>query len=404
MSSLIKRSMIKMLIIMSSLQLIAMPCLSYAYIIYYDYQESDLPQIINFLPSDDPLSPWDEQMAARWNIYADIFAKYSNRLTPYYNDGKSDQKGSVNDDEFKNYFGKSKGMEGALATTVREYNIFAWFPTSHVDIVYNSGYDQNWSTVRNNYYYLPGICLHELGHSIGLYENIGMTIMNVGFGTATGCLFPDDVKYLYDKFPNKSKVVTDMGVWAAYADDANAAQIAIITPNSVNAGDQISINRMYVGNLKNGSQSGTVVKIYLSEDQYISESDTLIGILTAQGSFSAASGGSYDISAHYFTIPQDTPSGTYYVGMIIYADGTSQDAITYNNTDFVWDPIIVTHLTPTPSPTPIPTPTRPVPSSLVANCSFELGTDTNPDNWTKVGTASMISRTSPMAYSGSHCV
>jgi len=307
---------------------------SKGYVIWFAYDESDLPHTLNMLSPSDLYGGYDEAMATRWNLYADIFNKWTNRLLPIFRDGYNDEVGLLNDSEFNSYFSTSSGWGGA-AVTVREWPPY-W---NGSDIAYDSG--TQWTTSETGSGKLfQGTALHELGHTIGLAHNFeAMSVMNYSQPkTIDAHLMPDDVRYLYDTFPNKAKSVTDMGVWAYTSSGYQAYAAATTTPSSVSPGGTIEVDGIYVGNLRNGTQSGAVIKFYLSTNTSISTSDTYIG----QVSFSdwgAAIGSTY--SNIVFSIPSTVAQGTYYVGMIIYANGSSTDSITYNNTAYLPTPITV---------------------------------------------------------------
>jgi len=306
------------------------------YNIWFAYDESDLPHTLNMLSASDPYAGYDEAMAIRWNLYAAIFNKWTLRYIPDYMDGKNDEVGLLNDAEYNSYFWQSDGWGGGAAVTVLEFLLSG----NTSDIAYNS--NTSWTISKTGSGLLfQCAALHELGHAIGLAHNFtDMSIMNYNQpNQIADHLMPDDVKYLYDTFPNKAKSVTDMGVWAYTSSGYRSYAEATATPSSVSPGDAIEVDGIYVGNLRNGTQSGTVIKFYLSTNTTITTSDTYIGQLSFSGYWTAAIGGIY--SNIVFSIPSTVVQGTYYVGMIIYANGSSTDSITYNNTAYLPTPLTV---------------------------------------------------------------
>lgn len=315
---------------------IAMSSVTEGYVVWFNYPESELPHILNVLDPSHTYGGLDEAMAARWNLYADIFMKWSTRRTPVFRNGYNDEVGFLNDSERNSYFSTTGGWAGSMATTVRE-----WTSGYTSDIAYNSG--SSWTSSETGTGNLfQGSALRQLGSAIGLRANYyEMSVMNWYHPkTIDAHLMPDDVKYLYDKFPNKAKMVTDMGVWAYSPSGYIDFSPATATPAAVSQGDRIRIDGFYVGNLRNGSQSNAVVRFYLSTNTTITDTfDTLIGTMLFTGDWPAAIGGIYnDIN---LTVPSTLSPGTYYVGLMVYANGSSQDSITYNNTAYLPTPIVV---------------------------------------------------------------
>lgn len=291
--------------------------------------ESHLPYNINNLSSASVYAPLVENMAARWNIYCDVFRIYVDRRTPGFNNGVNDQVGFLSDQGYADYFWFQGGWPAdAIGVTFPEYNILG--PTEHNDIAYKSG--ETWATSYDEDGKLfQGTAIHELGHGIGLDHNFNdMSVMNYGHPKVIDDhLMPDDLRYLYDRFPNRAKSVNDMGVWAYRSNGTKSFAAATVSPITPWQGDTIEIDGIYVGNLKNGTQSGAEVRFYISQDETITPSDLYIGKLTFAGDWPKATGGRYDNLV--FLVPWNTPTGVNYVGMIVYYNGTSTDSVTYNN-------------------------------------------------------------------------
>ena len=121
----------------------------------------------------------------------------------------------------------------------------------------------------------------------------------------------------------------DIGSWVnsntpsgfdAHALDANAA------PGTVTAGTSLSTLNYLVHNYSKASRSGRFnATVYLSSNDYISSYDTAISSHFFDWTFSPKS--SVRVNAVLPRIPTCTPSGTYYVGIIL----TTSDGNTSNN-------------------------------------------------------------------------
>ncbi|GAB4271780.1 MAG: hypothetical protein Kow0092_26640 [Deferrisomatales bacterium] len=292
-------------------------------------EESHLPYRINNLPSSSPFASAVQSMAARWNLYADLFRLSADRSDPGFNNGVNDQVGFLDDAGYAGYFWFQEGWDpDAIGVCFPEHNVLG--STEHNDIAYKAG--ETWALRPDEGGWLfPGTALHELGHGIGLDHNFNdMSIMNYNRPKPMGDhVMPDDVRYVYDRFPHRARAVADMGVWAYHVEGTQSFARAGVSPFTVWRGDTIEVDGIYVGNLKNGSQAGAEVRFYLSPDETITSSDLYIGRLAFAGDWPRATGGRYDDLV--FRIPPAAPLGLQYVGMLVYYDGVSTDSITYNN-------------------------------------------------------------------------
>ena len=107
---------------------------------------------------------------------------------------------------------------------------------------------------------------------------------------------------------------------------------------TIPAGGSVTTFNHLAANGTNGTDSDTYnYSIYLSTNDNITTSDTLLSNQNYTDSFSAVE--SFRVNANSFTIPSNTPQGTYYLG-VIYDNAT--DSNSANNDTDDWDTVEIT--------------------------------------------------------------
>lgn len=112
-----------------------------------------------------------------------------------------------------------------------------------------------------------------------------------------------------------------------------------VAPAAVNSGDTFTQADFLAANPTNGTENGTWdFKVYLSSDENITASDTLLSTMSFDRNFAAMS--SVRVSMHpNVTIPVNTPTGTYWVGVILDSATDGDDS---NNATHGWDATRIT--------------------------------------------------------------
>ena len=124
-----------------------------------------------------------------------------------------------------------------------------------------------------------------------------------------------------------------------------------VSPSTIKAGTSTTTLNHLGANGTNGTKNDTFVfDVRLSTNDLISTADTLLS--THQYSFNYPAVGSVRVNSSNVTIPENTPPGTYWVGMR-YASAT--DGSSGNNDSSDWDAhqITVTQETNAPNPNPM---------------------------------------------------
>lgn len=118
-----------------------------------------------------------------------------------------------------------------------------------------------------------------------------------------------------------------------------------VSPTGIQAGSTTSTQSVIIANRSRAADSRTwTVRVYLSTNDFISAGDTLLSTQTFTWSFSALS--TVRLNMAPLTIPANTPSGTYWIGVII---DPASDGNTANNATHNWDAARVT-ITGIPAP------------------------------------------------------
>src|SRR6185436_16130590 len=111
----------------------------------------------------------------------------------------------------------------------------------------------------------------------------------------------------------------------------NALTPASVSPASAAPGGTVVIKNWTIENLSSGSVTPARLRFYLSADQNITTDDIYIGGFR----WEPLTTWSDDTDGHEFTIPPNTPPGSYYLGAIAgYNENLTFDPITYNNSWF----------------------------------------------------------------------
>lgn len=313
---------------------------SHSYEVEDVYEEAWLPNEFNVLNAADSYNGRDVAAIGIWNNYADIFSIILPRQVPEWNNGVSDVAGILDDSEVDDYYGlcygewpKDNGNETRRGIANPEH-LCSIFP---LDGVYDIALNSQYSSCQNSDCF-TNVMIHELGHAIGLGHNFSLeSIMTTGSserptsGNASLQLYPDDVKYLYEKFPNSIKPnVIDLGVWPDYFDSITQKWKKADVDRGIlglyYTGEELTVNGIYIGNMGITDLNNVTIKLYLSTDNIYSVSDIELGTVYS-GAISGAEGEKYNSTS---IIPY-IPVGNYFVIAVAFYNGSSLDSLEYNN-------------------------------------------------------------------------
>jgi subtilase family serine protease len=151
--------------------------------------------------------------------------------------------------------------------------------------------------------------------------------------------------------------------------DVNAGPAVIV------AGTSTSLLNHLAANATNGAASGTwTYRVYLSANDGITSVDTLLSTQSYAWNFGAMS--SVSVNMANVTIPANTPTGTYYLGVIY---DTATDGNSGNNDSSGWDAVPITVLNVDLDVTLVSAPAsaRPGDSVVVSNTVQNIGNATS---------------------------
>ena len=294
----------------------------------------------------------------RWNTYADVFRW---RSADGY-DGWNTWGWDYNEilfmwnDEYQRHFGMIWGNAGGvtyarglagLATIIGDPNDpnaaceydtrpLCLFDTRETEVLINPYLD--WKTSPPSagvlYNFIGSILLHELGHVLGrLHSFEHLTTMNYIPDYAQRYLTLVDVRALRSWLRRRGeghriRNVTDLATYP-FLHNGGYKKAGIQGARMVRQGksDTFRLQNITVENIGTRTLSDVRLKIYLSRNDYITESDYLIEELRWD-SFSTW----WEGKTETLRISNDVPPGYYYIGAIIFYNTDQTDSISYNNT------------------------------------------------------------------------
>lgn len=195
---------------------------------------------------------------------------------------------------------------------------------------------------------------HELGHSMGFHHNFrNISVMNYYQDYASQYISRADLLEARAHFPGRVITLTDLGTYPFRYDPAgqpatpsvgdipasrgeDAVSLTTASPSTVAPGAGLQIKNWTLENLSTSTVTNARLRFYLSTDRNITTSDIYLGGVLYSNfttwSDSANGGcGSFNNDCT-FTVPANTPIGSYYVGAIaMYGDSLAQDGVSYNN-------------------------------------------------------------------------
>jgi len=135
--------------------------------------------------------------------------------------------------------------------------------------------------------------------------------------------------------------IEDFGVESYHA--ANGLHISTTDASQYHQGDPITISDLTVENMGTAPVENLQLRLYLSPDRTIFDSDHKIGDHLAWPSFAKESWSVFSVSS---TVPQDMPPGDYFVGALVSKNGLSSDNFYPNNTTTLTHPVRILPLPP----------------------------------------------------------
>ena len=246
---------------------------------------------------------------------------------------------------------------GALAMTAQSYSGNVCAAIDESDVVFNPAYEW-WTELDDTLGNWPrvlyrSVLMHELGHSWGMQrgsctEDYNYSLPSVMHGYHSNVVEDGwgihfwDAKAIRQLYQGQTAVLPrkDVGAESYYAE--TGLHSASTDRYEYWAGDPITVSGLTIENMSSAATPDVRIRLYLSTNRTITESDYQMGSSWSWASLPAESYWSGDLSTQVPTVPP----GTYYVGIIVTTDGDawSYDDLSFNNATFLPGSITVTDL------------------------------------------------------------
>ena len=247
------------------------------------------------------------------------------------------------------------GWSSALGTGTLAVTNFYYFTStglySEADIEFSTKY--SWAAAQydptvmyqSRPYDFRGVARHELGHAIGFdHENRTLDNMNsiysegamIQHASGSGMLpHADDKAGCRWKYPGSSNFFNNVMATCYGNAVGGSAPRRYCSGYNYSAGSPIVVP-MFLENSSTGTvlggNSGVRVGVYLSDNDYISVYDTLIGEYTFTGNWPAGAQSQYDLTGY---IPYTMNAGNYYVGVIFDNTGVVGESTESDNSALI---------------------------------------------------------------------
>jgi len=191
------------------------------------------------------------------------------------------------------------------------------------------------------------VLMHEFGHALGLgHEDTIVTLMNSYYpngGTfgQEGIVEPHADDRVGQRTLYPGGIFTDLGNGNFYHSSFGGSAPIIFEPTAADPGDQIAA-RIQVENLGTTFTTNVRQGFYLSQDSQITTGDRFLGSLL-WASLDAGAAGQFDV---LINLPDDLPSGTWYLGSILDDTNRITEAFEDNNAVIYSEPLTVNFLPP----------------------------------------------------------
>jgi hypothetical protein len=302
----------------------------------------------------------DESLMADWNRYMDLY-RILQSDGGYGNNTRNEMGGWASDADISRIYGFNPAFSwgGALAVTVTFANANCG-RILQTDIFFNPAYsfsDNETLTIGNSSVYNYRVTqAHELGHTWGaqrgtytetydydvptVMQGIASQIVENGRG-----IHSTDAYMIRRNYQSVTPIrsVADVGVESYY--NSNGQKISTTNALTYTAGNSITLNNVQVENTGNAAVSDMRLRFYLSTDRNITTSDYQLGT-DAYWYWTSFAAEQYNVGTYNTTIPANIPTGTYYVGAIISANGFGGDDYGFNNAVSFFRQITVNALPP----------------------------------------------------------
>ena len=305
----------------------------------YSNRAKNVPIVFDPLSEGGLIGSHDQYQMAYWNTYANIYQVYSSPSGTWaWENNVYEIAGFQPNDVMIAQFGEGWGSSTLAVCWKR------WDHTNfsiEADIALNPAFNwtvDDYSTYFNsNLYNADRTLLHEIGHSWGLdHQFEALSVMNYAPHKyrAYTILYRDDIAAIKSAFPAQAQTLTDLNVALFYENGYQNYDDSDLSQTILDPGDNFTVSNFVIENTGSTTITTPEVEWYLVPNMNDWTGFIYLGTTT----HNTLSSESWFLTSRTLSIPNNVPSGWYYLGAYI---GMDSDEYNPNNSSWLHRSIYV---------------------------------------------------------------